>query len=106
MSGCDDSRDDPYHDAMDNISLEMYRIRNGARREDYGHVLENHRNIAAGWSILLGVEVAPAQVATCLAWLKLARTVRSPELKDHYVDAGNYAVIAGALALAEEETQP
>ena len=33
------------------------------RGRDYGDIKTNHREIAKGWSIILGIEVKPHQVA-------------------------------------------
>ena len=94
---------DPYYIKMDAIAEEADRIRNGARKEDYGNVMESHERIAEGWSVLLRHPVSPADVARCMAWLKLVRSTASPEKEDSYVDMANYAIIAGALAIVEED---
>ena len=94
--------EDPHTIKMDALAAEMERTRNGVGAYSYGPVLINHRRIAAGWSIILGVEVTPSQVALCMAWMKIARTVDRPVHRDSYEDGGNYMIIAGALALIED----
>ena len=47
--------------------------------------------IAARWSLVLGIEVTPAQVALCLIDLKLARLTRDPSHLDSIVDVAGYA---------------
>lgn len=69
----------------------------GERQEQYGPPEENFERIAAGWSVLLGVDIEPEQVALCMCWLKIARLVQGPH-EDSYVDAAAYAALAGELA--------
>ena len=73
----------------------------GARAEAYGPPIENFRRIAAGWSVLLGVDVKPSQVALCMEWLKMARLVNSPKHWDSAVDSAAYAALAVELAKDE-----
>jgi hypothetical protein len=48
-------------------------------------------HIACCWSLVLGTEVTPAQVALCLIDLKLARITRDPSHLDSIVDVAGYA---------------
>jgi Domain of unknown function (DUF6378) len=61
------------------------------RERIYGPPLESFTAIAARWSLVLGVEVTPAQVALCLIDLKLARLTRDPSHLDSTVDVAGYA---------------
>jgi len=70
---------------------------NGPRAKDYGDALEMHRRIAAGWSEIVGVNVSPAQVALCMAWLKIARLVETPDHFDSFVDLVAYGALAGEI---------
>ena len=70
---------------------------NGDRQEQYGTPQENFDRIAKGWSVLLGKEVVPSEVALCLAWLKMARLVNGPH-DDSYIDGAAYLALAGELA--------
>lgn len=72
----------------------------GARNDAYNHPRPNHENIAAGWSLILQTPISPAQVALCMGWLKIARTIgnASPTNPDHYIDGAAYLAIAGELA--------
>jgi hypothetical protein len=70
---------------------------NGQRAKDYGDALEMHRRIAAGWAEILGVDVAPAQVALCMAWLKIARLVETPDHYDSFVDLVAYGALAAEI---------
>ena len=70
---------------------------NGQRAKDYGDALEMHRRIAAGWSEIVGVNVTPAQAALCMAWLKIARLVETPDHFDSFVDLVAYGALAGEI---------
>ena len=69
----------------------------GDRQAQYGTPQDNFARIAAGWSVILGQEVDPDQVALCMAWLKIARLVNGPH-RDSYVDGAAYLALAGELA--------
>lgn len=71
---------------------------NGDRARDYGPAKKNHEDIAAGWSVILGVPVNAHQVARCMAWLKLARLSKTDTHIDSYVDAAAYIALAGEIA--------
>jgi hypothetical protein len=73
---------------------------NGDRQGDYGTPQENFARIAAGWSVILGKNVTPEQVARCMAWLKIARLNNGPH-KDSYIDAAGYMALAAELGLIE-----
>ena len=57
----------------------------------YGPPQELFAHIARRWSLVLGIEVSPAQVALCLIDLKLARLSRDPTHLDSIVDVAGYA---------------
>jgi hypothetical protein len=61
------------------------------RRARYGETEALFGQIAARWSLVLGTEVTPAQVALCLIDLKLARLTRDPAHLDSIVDVAGYA---------------
>ena len=61
------------------------------REQVYGPPDALFAQIAARWSLVLGVEVSPAQVALCLIDLKLARLTRDPAHLDSIVDVAGYA---------------
>lgn len=73
----------------------------GDRDASYGSPLKNHRDIAAGWTVILGTEVRADQVALCMSWVKTCRAKVSPGRRDHYDDGAAYMAIAGELADAE-----
>lgn len=61
------------------------------RGDTYGADFER---VAGMWSILLETNVAPREVATMLALLKIVRTTASPTHRDSYVDAAAYMGLA------------
>ena len=61
------------------------------RREIYGEPERMFDQIAKRWSLVLGIEVTPAQVALCLIDLKLARLTRDPRHLDSITDVAGYA---------------
>ena len=69
----------------------------GDRAKDYGDAYVMHARIAAGWSQILGIDVAPHQVALCMSWLKISRLVESPDHSDSYVDLVAYGALAGEI---------
>jgi len=75
----------------------------GERLEQYGPPQENFRDIAVGWSVLLGKQIRPDQVAMCMAWLKLCRLRRGPHT-DSYIDGAAYLAITGELGGDYEAT--
>lgn len=77
---------------------EAKRLTYGNRDACYGPPLLNHRRIASLWSVYLETDVTPSQVAICLALVKVARLVESPDHQDSYVDLAAYASIAGEIA--------
>ena len=68
----------------------------GNRNEQNGNPLENHTRIAKIWSVILGIEVEPYQVALCMAGLKIARLAYNP-LDDSFIDGAAYLAIAGEI---------
>lgn len=63
------------------------------REELYGDPTKNFEDIAKIWSIVLGKEVTPGQVAMCMIGTKLARESHSRNY-DNLVDIVGYTAIA------------
>lgn len=87
---------------MATILEEAQNILYGDRQKEYGNVSQNFNNIAALWSIVLGVPVTPKQVALCMTQLKIAREMTKPK-RDNVVDACAYLA---ALEKMETEALP
>lgn len=75
------------------ILAEAARLIDGDRKAQYGNTFPD---IAAMWSIVLGHEVRPDQVALCMAALKLVRVAHKSH-EDGYVDAAGYIALAGEM---------
>lgn len=75
-------------------------IVSGSRNEQHGGIAENFTNIAALWGAYLGVKITPADVASLMELLKIARRRSGSHNPDDYVDAAGYAAIGGQLSEA------
>ena len=60
-----------------------------------------YKELAIRWSLVVGVEVTPAQTARMLVEMKLARWNAGFD-EDHAIDAANYSFIAAALESESE----
>lgn len=69
----------------------------GHREEDYGLPENNFSAIADFWSIYLGFEVTPSDVAMMMALLKIARIKTGTATNDSYIDLAGYAACGGEL---------
>jgi hypothetical protein len=79
------------------ILQEALRLTSTDRQKNYGEPVINHQRIADIWTVLLGVDVTPSQVALCMVGVKLARLVETPTHMDSFVDMAAYASIAGEV---------
>jgi len=68
------------------------------RGEDYGSMYENHERIAVIWTVILGKEVTADQVALCMAGVKMARLIQSPNHNDSWLDLAGYAAVGAECA--------
>ena len=69
-----------------------------ARGESYGDVRQNHQRIAALWSVVLGQDVTPEQVALCMTCLKVARLIETPAHEDSWIDIAGYGACGAEIA--------
>lgn len=83
-------------------SVEQTLIERGAR---YGDVTVNHERIARLWSVVLGVDVTPAQAALCMALLKVARLVQTPTDPDSIHDLAGYTEVYRRIIEAGSDGQ-
>lgn len=72
------------------------------RGMDYGHPSDNMSRTARLWSAFLEMPVTDYQVATCLALVKVARSMETGKV-DNYIDGAAYMAIAGQLHTGENE---
>jgi hypothetical protein len=61
------------------------------RHRQYGSSKVLFDLVAKRWSLVLGTEVTPTQVALCMIDLKLARLTRDPAHQDSIIDVAGYA---------------
>jgi hypothetical protein len=79
------------------ILAEADRFTHGDRNKNYGSPLTNHTRIAKLWSVWLETEITPAQAAMCLALVKVARLIETPDHLDSFIDGAAYFSIAGEI---------
>jgi hypothetical protein len=80
------------------ILAQAHELTHGDRNKNYGTPLTNHQRIASLWSTYLETEIRPDQVAICMALVKIARLIETPDHLDSYVDGAAYIAIAGEMA--------
>jgi hypothetical protein len=71
------------------------------RAATHGALESSFGQIAAIWSVRLGVTVTPAQVAIMMIDLKTVRGWGNPGHLDNWVDMADYAACGGELAGGE-----
>ena len=81
---------------------EANRLTHGDRDKNYGTPYTNHKRIADIWAVILGIDITPSQVALCMAGVKIARLVETPDHLDSFVDGCAYLAISGELAVGNE----
>ena len=69
----------------------------GDRNEEYGSFEQMMIRTAEVWSGILDHEVQPAEVAMCMAGLKLVRMQQNPGKADSFVDALGYTAMAADI---------
>ena len=67
------------------------------RRREYGEPADLFRDIAKRWSLVLGVEVSPAQTVLCMLDVKMARLTRDPRHADSIADLAGYSGVLGEV---------
>jgi hypothetical protein len=72
------------------------------RGMDYGHPSDNMQRTAALWSSVLEMPITDYQVASCMALVKLARSMETGKV-DNYIDGAAYMAIAGQLHTQEND---
>lgn len=80
------------------ILREAEQLVSATRRVEHGDPNETFAEIAAIWSVLLGVGVRPDQVSACMIAVKLVRAKRNPGHRDNWLDMAGYAAIGGEVA--------
>ena len=73
------------------------------RGSDYGHPYFSHQRIADLWSAYIGHPITAAQVAGCMALVKLSRLSEKPLHEDSILDLAAYANIY-RMVIGEAQT--
>ena len=73
-------------------------LTNGDRQDTYGDPIDNMTRVAKRWSVTLGFEIKPWQVAVMMVDLKIDRLAHSPTHKDSAIDGAAYFAIASEVA--------
>ena len=68
----------------------------------YGHPSDNMQRTARLWSAYLEMPIEDHQVATCMALVKIARSMETAKV-DNNIDAAAYLAISGSLQTQENE---
>lgn len=71
---------------------------NNDRNAVYGDAEINFRETGALWAVVFGHDVTPEQVAICMALVKVARLIKSPEHADSWTDGVGYLALGGGIA--------
>jgi hypothetical protein len=77
--------------APESILEEAQRLVYGDRQAQYGPPIRDMARDAAIWSVILGIDVQPWQVAACMVGIKLSRIAETPTKRDSWVDAAGWA---------------
>jgi hypothetical protein len=71
---------------------EAARLINSDRNKQYGNPEDNFGRISKLWSVVLGVDVSPEDVAMCMVAVKVARYAsKSGYQPDTWIDIAGYA---------------
>lgn len=79
------------------ILQEAERLISGDRADDYGDAKQNFLDIAALWSSYLDEDITVVDVANMMMLMKIARTKKSPDKADSWVDICGYSALIGEI---------
>lgn len=85
--------------SRENILRRAEKVVFGGKADLYGKPERNMRDIATGWSVILGVTVEEWQVALCQDWLKTCRLVQKPDHDDSWLDKAGYSALGHEVAV-------
>lgn len=71
------------------------------RAASHGSAEDNFTAIATIWSVRLGVNITPEQLAIMMIDLKTCRAWNNPEHGDNWVDMAGYAACGGEIATSK-----
>ena len=76
-----------------NELLENVTVALSDRGSAYGDASDNFQRIADIWSVILNDHVTMKEVALCMAAVKMARLIETPDHADSWVDLAGYAAL-------------
>ncbi|AKY02767.1 hypothetical protein SEA_WALELIANO_52 [Mycobacterium phage Waleliano] len=71
---------------------------NNDRNAIYGDAEQNFTETGALWAVVFGHEVTAEQVAICMALVKVARLIKTPNHADSWTDGVGYLALGGGIA--------
>lgn len=71
---------------------------NNDRNAVYGDAEQNFTETGALWAVVFGHEVTAEQVAVCMALVKVARLIKTPNHADSWTDGVGYLALGGGIA--------
>ncbi|AGU91970.1 metagenomic prevalent protein [Mycobacterium phage Adawi] len=71
---------------------------NNDRNAVYGDAEQNFTETGALWAVVFGHEVTAEQVALCMALVKVARLIKTPNHADSWTDGVGYLALGGGIA--------
>lgn len=74
----------------------------GQREQDYGSPESSFGVIAEFWSVYMGQNIGPTDVAAMLALLKIARISSGKPHIDNWIDLAGYAACGGEIESREK----
>lgn len=84
------------------VLTEADNLINGARRVVYGDAYDSFVVVAQLWSVVLGREVTPREVALCMIMLKIGRDLTGGRKRDNLVDMAGYTGLLDHIYRTEE----
>lgn len=75
------------------------------RLKHYGPPKENFARIAKLWEVIFNQPITPAQVALCMAMVKVTRLVQTPDHIDSWVDLAGYSACGGEVSEKEAKVR-
>lgn len=94
----------PFAERMPERSAEVIELAVDAierRQSTHGDPMCGFSDVARMWTVILGLNIEPYQVAICLDAVKTARILANPRVLDHWVDKAGYAALGAAVVEAE-----
>jgi hypothetical protein len=92
-------------EARADLLAEATKVVTADRNLQYGSPEDAFQTIADMWSIYLGVELLPQDVAALMVLMKAARIRNNPTHRDSWVDIAGYAACGGTMPLGQDEEE-